>query len=123
MRCGIGVPGGSRREPELQILLDGEPRKDLAALRHVAEPEPRARVRRQLGHVGAVEADRARARRQQPGEALQQRRLADAVAAENRRDGAGRRLERDVAQRVAAAVVLVERVDGQHVSDRSHRPR
>ena len=43
MRCGIGVPGGLRREAELQVLLDGEPRKDLAALRHVAEPR-RARA-------------------------------------------------------------------------------
>ncbi len=108
-----------RREAESQVLFDGEPRKDLASLRDVPEAEARALVRRESRHVGAVEADRAGARRQQSREALEQRRLAHAVAAEDRRDSAGRRLERDVAQRVAAAVILVEAGNRQH----DQRPR
>ena len=42
MRCGIGVPARPRREAQLQVLLDREARKDLAALRHVADAQPRA---------------------------------------------------------------------------------
>jgi hypothetical protein len=46
-----------------------------------------------------------------PHEAAQQRRLADAVAAEQRRALARGHVERHVAQDVAAAVILVELVD------------
>ena len=123
MRGGIGRAGRLGREAELEVLLHGEPRKDLPALRHVSQPEPGARVRRQPGDVRAVEADGAGARRQEPGDAFEERRLAHAVAAEDGGDGAGRRFERDVAQRMAAAVVLVERVDGEHFSVAVHRPR
>src|SRR6266496_3581773 len=102
---------GARRKAELEVLLDGEPRKDFSTLRYVAEAEPRAQVRRELGYISTVETDRAGARRQEPREALEQRRLAHAVATEDRRDRARRRFERDVAQRVAPAVVLVQRGD------------
>src|SRR4030095_10421404 len=112
----------SRGESQSKILEDGKARKNLAALRYIAEPKARALMRRQRSHVGTVEVDRARARRKQSGEALQQRRLADAIAAQDCRDGAGWSLERDVAQRMAAAVVLIERRDGQHPSVPS-RPR
>ena len=35
-----------RREPGLEVLLDRQQREDVAALRHVADAEPRALVRR-----------------------------------------------------------------------------
>ena len=103
-----------RGEAHLQVLVDGEPRKDLAALRHVADAEAARAYGGSAAMFAFVEADVARAHRQQPHQALEQRRLADAVAAEQRRALAGGHLERHVAQDVAAAVVLVEVRDGKH---------
>ncbi len=93
-----------------QVLADGEAGEDLAALRHVADAAADPLVRRLVGDVVAVEQHPARAHRHHAHQALQQRRLADAVAAEHDRDLADPRLERDAAQDVRAAVVLVQRL-------------
>src|SRR5258706_10424590 len=55
-----------------------------------------------------LEGDAAAFGRQQAHQRLQERGLADAVAAEERRHLAGRYLKAEVAQDVAAAVVLIE---------------
>ena len=65
-------------------------------------------IRRQAGELVAFEADAAARHRHQAHQAFEQRRLADSVAAEQRRTRAMRQLEAHVAQRLAAAVVLVE---------------
>ena len=49
-----------------------------------------------------------------PDDGAQQRRLADAVAAENGEDAPGLRLDRDGAQRLRGAVEEIDAVDGQH---------
>ena len=96
----------------------GEPRKDLATLRHVAQPEPRPRVRRQPRDVAPSKPISPERAGSSPMRHLQQRRLADAVAAEDGRDWprTARRTRRRAG--VAAAVVLVERV----VTCQQHRP-
>ena len=71
--------------PICRFSCDREASEDLAALRHVADAAAHALVRRLAGDVGAAEADRSRAHRHDAHQALQQRRLADAVAAEDRR--------------------------------------
>ena len=98
-----------RRQAHLQVLLDRQPRKDVAPLRHIADAQRSARGRAAARDAPAVEGDLARADRQQAHQAPEQRRLADAVAAEQRRARArGATSNAHVAQDVAAAVVLVE---------------
>src|SRR5688572_9467380 len=97
-----------RRESHLEVLLDGEPRKDLAALRDVADAAAHPLVRRRAREIAAIEGDAAAFRRHETHERAQERRLAHAVSPEQRRHLARGQLERDVAQDVAAAVVLVE---------------
>ena len=99
--------GGASRGPS-RVLLDGEAREDLAPLRHVADAGARALVRRRRRELAVGEPDAAGGGRHEAHQRPQQRRLADAVAAEERRHLARRHLERDVPQDVAAAVVLVE---------------
>ena len=66
-----------------QIVVNREPRKDLAPLRHIAEPQPRALIGLGRRHVAAVETDRPAGRRQKSHQRLEQRRLAHAVMAED----------------------------------------
>ena len=94
-----------------QIFLDRQAGEDLAPLRNVADTAADPLVRRLHADVDAVEVDAARAHGHDAHQAFQQRRLANAVAAEHDRDLAHRRFERDAAQDVRAAVVLVERLD------------
>jgi hypothetical protein len=108
------MPPGFPREAHAQVLLDGEPAEDLAALRHVADAAAHALVRRVVRDVAALQADRSRLHRHDAHQGLQQRRLADAVAPEDDRDLADLRVEADVAQDVRAAVVLVDLIDLQH---------
>ncbi len=61
-----------------------------------------------------VEHDLAGCRRQQAHDALEQRRLAHAVAAHQARARAASDVEIDVPQGVAAAVELIQRLDLQH---------
>ena len=75
---------------ELEIVPHRQLGEDVAALRHVGDAAPDQRARRQVGDVGAVEADAARARRQHAEHGLEHGRLAGAVRADHRGDGAAR---------------------------------
>jgi len=99
-------------QADAQILLDGQLRKDVASLRHVADAEPRAALGRTADEIDACELDPAGGRRQQPHDALQERRLAHAVATHQARPRSRRDDEIDIPQRVAAAVRLIEMADG-----------
>ena len=116
MRSGSRAPARLRREPHQQVLLDGEAREDLASLRHVAD----ARRARALGtgrarDVAPAELAPSRSRDgTRPMSVSQQRGLADAVAAEQRASRGPAAPRSEVAQDVAAAVVLVEPGHRQH---------
>jgi len=62
----------------------------------------------------AVECDGPGAHRDDAHDAAQQGRLADTVAPEQHRAGRHRHIETDIAQNVAAAVILIDRRDVQH---------
>ena len=68
-----------------QVLLDRQAREDLAALRHVADAAAARAGAASARDVLAVEHDAPRADRQQAHQALEQRRLAHAVAPEHAR--------------------------------------
>ena len=76
-------------ETDVKILLDGEVRKDIAALRHVADAAAGAGVRWQLVDALAVEDDRAGADGEHAGDGFQRGGLAHAVAAHECNDLAG----------------------------------
>src|SRR5271169_1405211 len=82
-------------ESGLQVLLDREQRKNLAPLRHIAEAEPGALMRGERSHLLAVPLDRARSDAVLADDGAQERRFADAVAAEHAQDSADFGLERD----------------------------
>ena len=112
-------PPAPRAETGAQVLLHRQLREDLASLRHVADAEPCARFGRHLRQLDAIERDRARVRREQPHDALQQGGLAHAVAPHQARPRARGDVQPDVPEDVAAAVLLVEPLDRQH----THAPR
>ena len=105
---------GQGGKPGLQILQHGEPRKDLAALRHQRQPAARALVRRHAGEVAIFPGDPSRTDRLQPEDRAQQAGLADAVAAEDAGHLAALRLQAYPAQRIAGAVIEIDRLDRQH---------
>ena len=80
------APGLAPEAAELEVLGDRHAGEQAAALRHVAETEARDLGRGQPGEIGAVEADLAGRGRRDADQRLQQRRLAGAVAAEQRHD-------------------------------------
>src|SRR6476620_11960362 len=84
-----------RPKSGLQILLDRQQRKNLAALRHEADAGPRALVRFEAGDVVPLKGDRTARYRVLPDHRAQQRGLADAVAAEHAGDLARLRRQRD----------------------------
>ncbi len=83
-------------------------------MRHETDAGLDAFVRWQVGDVLAVEGDRAGFGLDQPHQRLEERRLADAVTAEQGGDLAGFDLEAEAAEDVAATVGLVEGIDFQH---------
>ena len=98
-----------------QVLVHRQAAEDLAPLRHVAQPQAHALVAGELVQRLAVQRDAAGADGHHAHQALQQRGLAHAVAAQDHRHLALLRLEGDIAQDVRAAVVLVDAFDLQHV--------
>ncbi len=56
----VAVVARERREAGLEVLLDRQQRKDLAALRHIGDAAPRALVGLERGDVVALELDRCR---------------------------------------------------------------
>src|SRR6185295_969112 len=103
-----------RPKSGLQILLDRQQRKNLAALRHEADSGPRALVRFEAGDVMTLQRDRTARYRVLPDHRAQQRGLADAVAAEHAGHLARLGRQRDAAQRLRRAVVEADVVDLQH---------
>ena len=85
-----------------QVLAHGQQREDFAPLRHVANAAARAHVGRQPADLLVHPGDRARCDRLLADDGAQQRRLADAVAAEHAGDAADRGLQRDVRSACAA---------------------
>ena len=78
-------------------------------------PDARDVRRRQAGDVAALIFDCAGGQRHQPGQRLQQRRLAGAVAAEQGDDLAFAHVERGVVQDMALAVEGVDALEAQHL--------
>ena len=90
--------------PRMQILLDGQRRKDGAILGDIADAPVRDLERLEAGDGFVLEDDRA-VRRHVAHDRLQRGRAADAVAAENADDLAVADVKRDAAQDVALAVI------------------
>src|SRR5204863_3990881 len=67
-----------------QVLLDGERRKHETLLRYPAQSGVRTPPRRQSGDVAAVQREPSSLQAREPHQRQQQRRLAHAVAAEQR---------------------------------------
>ena len=100
LRAGVGLALGQPREgvvdaldgpgaaafagDEPQVLVDRERAPQAAALRHVADAEPRDVGRRAPDQLLAGEADRAAGGAHQPHDGFAQRGLAHAVAAHHR---------------------------------------
>ena len=93
-------------EPE--VLGDGERREHALAAGHLRHAAAGDLVGRRVGHVAAVEDDRAAARLDEAGDRLQQRRLPGAVGAEQGDDLALVDLEVDAEQHLHAVVVHVD---------------
>src|SRR5712672_3185063 len=105
-----------RREAGLEIFLDREQRKNLAALRHIGDAAARAVGGLERGDILAVEADAATADRLLAGQCIEQAGLADAVAAEHASYFARFGDERDRAQRLRSAVMQVDGLCLKHRS-------
>src|ERR1700688_4049824 len=105
---------GQWRETGAQIFLDGEQRKDFAALRHIGDAAPRPFRRFQRGDVAAFPGDGAAAHRLLAGQRIEEARLADAVPPQHAGDLARLRLERNRPQSLRGAVVQVDGLRVQH---------
>ena len=104
----IGPGALARARRHAQVLVDRERAPQPAALRHVADAEPRDLRRIEPGQLVVVgEADRTARRAHQAHDGLAQRGLAHAVAADDRED-AGMDRELDALQRVGMAVIDIE---------------
>src|SRR5262249_58803467 len=108
---------------EHEVLADGQPREDLASLRHVADPQARTLVRGTARDVAVAERNMAAARGQEPDDRLEQRGLAHAVPAHDAHHLALADRYRDVRENPALAVVDVDSVHGQHHVSVLTRPR
>ena len=96
---------------EHEILLDVEAAEDAALLVNELHAGFRDRVARQPDQLRTVEFDRARARPHDPHQALQRRRLARAIAPDQRHDLVALDVHVDVEEDVRIAVIAVERLD------------
>src|SRR4051812_14251856 len=80
------------------------------------DSEPRDRVRRLIEQLGAVEADRALRRLDEPADAVEERRLACAVGADQAADGAVSDRQLHVVERGDSAEADGQAGDLQHLS-------
>ena len=97
-------PGPRPLDRNQQVLLDRQIGEDSPAFRHVSHAGLGDAVGREPGHVGAEQRDAALPRRGEADETAQRRRLAGAVAAEQRDDLARAHFEADPVKDVALAV-------------------
>ena len=100
----------------LQVLAHRERRKDSSALRHEADAHAGDAVRRQARDIHVLEGDAPPARRREADDRAHERRLAHAVASQNRYHFPRVDLQREALQDVAVAVVGVDVVDVEHYS-------
>ena len=96
-----------------QVLVHGQRAPQPAALRHIADAEPRDVGRRAPDQLLAGEPDRAAGSAHQPHDGVAQRGLAHAVAADDGERALSQR-QVDPLQRVRTAVQDVEVLDLQH---------
>ena len=82
-RDGILLGAALLGAAHAQIVVNREAGENLAPLRHITEPQPRATIGLGRGHVVTVKAHKPAGRRQEAHQRLEQRRLAHAVVAEN----------------------------------------
>ena len=99
---------------DLQVLLDRERPEQPPAFRHHDDPAGGPALGPDLGHVGAVEQDRALGRAVQAGDRAQQRRLARPVGADDRVHLAREHPQRDVVQGPQLAMVHGQLADLQY---------
>ena len=107
-----GEVGAADAQGVGDVVLDAEVGKQRQRLEHHAEIAP---VRGAVGDVLAVEQDAAGARRLQPGDQAQQRRLAAARRPEEADEAAGRQRQIDVGHRQHAIEALGEALQDQPV--------
>ena len=113
----------ARGDPVLRLLADLHPERDVVAhghvlergvvLEHEADPAP---LRRHPGGVVAADHDRAGVRLLQPRDDAQQRGLAGAARAQQRRERAVGDLERHAVERDEVAERLADLAYGDHSS-------
>ena len=99
------------------VLHRGHLREEPDVLEGATDAELDDRVRRLADHLDAVEHDRPGGRHVDPGDLVEERRLAGAVRADQRHDGAARDDEVDVVGRDEAAELLPHLVGDQQVVD------
>src|SRR5882757_3130299 len=100
----VGANAAADHFADLEVFLDAHARKHVAALRHIADAEAGAAVRRHGADILALEHDGAFGRRQQADQRLHQRRLAYAVAADHGDDLALAHVHVDALQYRLAAI-------------------
>ena len=108
----LGTPAADQL-PHAQVLLDREPGEYAAPLGHIAHAQARTVACIRTGDVAAAKGDAALHDRQQARDGFDQRRLADAVAADNRDDLARAHLERDLADNGNTAIARCDGIECQ----------
>jgi hypothetical protein len=93
------------------VLAHAEIGEHLPALRHQRQAAPRDAVGRPAGDVFTAEPDAAAAGRQPAAQAAQQRALAHAVAAQQRRHFAGLHRQLHAEQHLAGAIAGLQPLD------------
>jgi hypothetical protein len=109
-----GTPARAACRPTSRFSIDRQFGEDAPLLRHIAQAEARDAIGWQALDALAGEAHFATGRRHQPHDRFHRRRLARAVAAEQRHDLARAHFERDAVQDMGAAVEGVQIGDLQH---------
>ena len=112
-----------RDERRLHVLEHGEPREDVGALERAADAEPADVVRRQAGDVAPVQDDGAGVGAQVAGDQVEERRLARAVGADDRRDLAAGHAERDAGHGLKAVEGLPHTAHLKHGGPAGARAR
>src|SRR6185312_9302332 len=106
-----------RLAADFQILFHGEIGEDPPLLRHITKARTHDLVRRRARDIPALEHDAAAALLDETHDRAKCRRLAGAVAAEQRHDLAFADLERDVEQDMRGPVMAVEVFDAELHAD------
>ena len=110
----IDGPRSVALRAQSQSLLDRQARPESPPLRHVAQARASDGVRIEAHDVASVEADRPRAHRREPDDGVAERRLAHAVAADDRKHAMLER-QRDALQSMRLAVIDLQIL---HLQDR-----